>query len=87
MNGSFGARHAAGDEADRLVMIKLWRFAHDAENGASVGAGGNVMVDHAVNAERVDPTIVEKWGRHDGKDSFGVDREHGNPPRLEWLPQ
>ena len=71
------ARNAAGDEADRLIVIELRRFAHDAENGAAVGASGDVVVDHAVDAGRVDAAVGEKRGGRDWKDAFGVDRKHG----------
>jgi hypothetical protein len=54
------ARHALGDEADRFVVIELRRFAHDAENGAAVGASGDVVVDHAVDAGCVDAAVGEK---------------------------
>src|SRR5262249_40904985 len=78
------ALDAAGDEANRLVVIQLRRFAHDAENGATVSARGDIVIDHPVDAGRVDPAIVKKGSRRDGKDAFGVDRKHGNPPWLEW---
>ena len=71
------ARNAAGDEADRLVVIELRRFAHDAENGATVGASGDIVVDHAVDAGLVDPAVGEKRRGRDWKDAFGVDRKHG----------
>ena len=77
------ARNASRDEADRLVMFELRRFAHDAENGATVGAGRDIMIDHAVDAGGVDPAVVEKGRRRDGKDAFGVDRKHGNPPLFD----
>jgi hypothetical protein len=71
------ARNAAGDETDRLVLIELRRFAHNAENGATVGARSDIMVDHAVDAGYVDAAVSQKRRRRDGKDAFGVDREHG----------
>ncbi len=73
------AGDAARDNADRLVVIELRRFAHDAQNGAAVGPGRDIMVDHPVDAGGVDRAIVEKGRRRDGKDAFGVDGEHGNP--------
>ena len=66
-------RHALRDDADRLVMFELRRFAHDAENGAAVSAGRDIMIDHTVDAGGVDPAIIKKGRRRDGKDAFGVD--------------
>ena len=61
------ARYTAGDKADRLVMIELRCLAHDAENGAAVSSRGDIMVDHAVDAGRVDPprqeTALARWER------------------------
>jgi hypothetical protein len=64
---------AACDKA----RIELRRFAHDAENGAAVGARGDIMVDHAVDADRVDCAVGEKWRGRNGENAFGVDRKHG----------
>ncbi|HEV3140802.1 MAG TPA: hypothetical protein VGY57_09815, partial [Vicinamibacterales bacterium] len=61
-------------------MIELWRFAHDAENGATVRARSDIMVDHAVDARRVDRSVGEKRRGRDWEDAFGVDREHGYLP-------
>src|SRR6202034_1331648 len=71
------ALNAADDETDRLLVIELRRFAHNAENGAAVGARGDVMVDHAVDAGLIDAAVREKGRRRNGKDAFGVDRKHG----------
>jgi hypothetical protein len=43
------------------------------------------MVDHAVDAGCVDRPVGEKRRGRDGKDAFGVDRKHENPPWLEWI--
>ena len=85
MNGSFGARATQrATKTDRLVGVELRRFAHDAENGATVGARCDIMVDHAVDAGRVDAAVGEKWRGRDGKDAFGVDRKHGICLCLGW---
>ena len=74
------ARNAAGDETDRLVLIELRRFAHNAENGATVGARGGIMVDHAVDAGCVDGPVGEKRRRRDGKTPLASTESMGSVP-------
>jgi hypothetical protein len=66
-----------GDETDRLVLIELRCFAHNAENGATVGARSDIVIDHAVDTGSFDGTVVKKRRGRKWKDAFRVDRKHG----------
>src|SRR5262252_9382603 len=59
------ASNDAARKVDRLIMSKLWRFAHHPEDGKSVGASLRIKIDQPIGAVEVEDAAFVKRRHRD----------------------